>query len=63
METRTIKTDAGDLELIPATVDQLRGIARYWPMGLISSADGSGRFGLVFQRGVQEVHPRHGQRS
>jgi hypothetical protein len=32
-EPRTLKTNAGDLELVPATVDQLDGLYRYWPMG------------------------------
>src|SRR5437867_13064170 len=56
METRNIRTDAGALELIPATIDQLRGIAGYWPMELIGNSDGSDYFGLVFQHGDQEVH-------
>ena len=56
MESRTIRTDAGNLELIPATIDQLRGIPRYWPMELIGNPNTPGRFGLVFQHGDQEVH-------
>ena len=56
MGSRTIRTDAGNLDLIPATIDQLRGIVRYWPMGLVASPDAPGRFGMVFQRGEQEVH-------
>lgn len=53
---RTIRTDAGNLELVPATVAHLRGIARYWPMELIKIPQAADRFGLVFQRGAQEVH-------
>lgn len=56
MEARTIRTDAGQLDLIPATIDQVRCIARYWPMELIESPDSPGRYGLVFQRGDEEVH-------
>jgi hypothetical protein len=56
VESRVIRTDVGNLELTPATIDQLRGIARYWPMGLLRSPDTSGPFGLVFQRGAEEVH-------
>ena len=52
----SITTDAGTLELIPAATDQLRGIARYWPMELISMLDLPGHFGLVFQHGDKEVH-------
>jgi len=53
--SRRIHTVAGALELIPATIDQLRGVARYWPMELIDDPDGSGRYGLVFQHGDEEV--------
>ena len=56
METRNITTDAGALELTPAAVDQLRGIARYWPMEIIGNSDDPDHFGLVFQHGDQEVH-------
>ncbi len=56
MESRRISTDAGPLDLIPATGDQLRGIARYWPMGLVDFPDDPGCLGLVFQQGEQEVH-------
>lgn len=54
-QPRTIRTDSGALELIPATVDQLRGVARYWPMELVGAIDETGSFGLVFQKGDQEV--------
>ena len=56
VESRTIRTDVGNLDLIPATIDQLRGIARYWPMELVARPDAPGCFGLVFQRGGEEVH-------
>lgn len=56
VKSRTIRTDAGTLELVAATIDQLHGIARYWPMELVRTPDAPGRFGLVFQHGGQEVH-------
>jgi hypothetical protein len=56
MKVTTIKTDAGDLTLYPAEVDQLRGIARYWPMELICGPETPGRYRLVFQHGAEEVH-------
>lgn len=53
LEPRTLKTDAGNLELIPATLDQLEGLYRYWPMGIVDIF--TERDGLVFQRGDQEL--------
>jgi len=53
---RTIETEEGTLNLVPAKIDQLRDIARYWPMELVANPDSTGHFGLVFQRGDQEVH-------
>jgi len=53
---RTIQTNAGNLELVPVKNDQLGDMARYWPMGLVEIPDTPGQFGLVFQRGDQEVH-------
>src|SRR5262249_52943085 len=32
-----IRTEAGTLDLVPATVDELRAIARYWPMEIRSN--------------------------
>jgi hypothetical protein len=55
-ETKIIRTAAGTLELVPPTVDQLRGIAQYWPMELLSYKEGSPDFGLVFQHGDEEVY-------
>jgi hypothetical protein len=55
VNARSIATSAGALELVPAAVDELRGIARYWPMEIIGSANEPGHFGLVFQHGEQEV--------
>ncbi len=55
-ETKVIRTEAGTLELIPATLDQLRCIAGYWPMELLGYRDGPPDFGLVFQRGSKEVY-------
>lgn len=54
MEARTIRTAAGTLKLEPVTIDQLRGIASYWPMEVLAS-EGEG-YGLVFQHGDEEVH-------
>jgi hypothetical protein len=55
MEMRTIHTDAGDLELVAATVDHIKAIACYWPMEIVTG-QGPARYGLVFQRGEKEVH-------
>ena len=54
-KTKTIRTEAGTLELVPATIDQLRDIASYWPMELLTYQQGSPDFGLVFQHGNEEV--------
>lgn len=53
---RRIITDAGPLNLVPATNDQLREISGYWPMGLVAYLDVPGTFGLVVKRGNQEVY-------
>ncbi len=55
-EEKIIRTEAGILHLISATIDQLRGLARYWPMELLSYAEGSPDFGLVFQHGDEEIY-------
>jgi len=55
----TIKTKAGDFELVPAQLDQLRGLAHYWPMEVIQDKDTPGRYGLVFQH-VDEEEEVHG---
>jgi hypothetical protein len=55
MKSMTIKTDAGDLELVPATIDQLRGLAHYWPMELLQNVDPPGSYGLVFQHDEEEI--------
>ena len=54
-KTKVIRTEAGTLELVPGTIDQLRDIARYWPMDLVGYPEGSPDFGLVFQHGEEEV--------
>jgi hypothetical protein len=56
VEVRTIRTDSGALDLIPATTEELRGIARYWPMELVGPSDATGTLGLVFQHGDEEIH-------
>jgi hypothetical protein len=58
-EPRLIKTDAGPLELVPATIDDLRSIARYWPWEVFRDDEASGSYGgygLVFQHGTEEIH-------
>jgi len=52
---KIIPTVAGTLELVTASPDQLRGVARYWPMELITTTEDPERFALVFQRGEQEI--------
>ena len=52
-EPRTLKTDAGDLDLVPATLEELDGLYRYWPMGITDIS--TKRDGLVFQRGAEEL--------
>ena len=52
----TITTDAGTLDLIPATPDELRAVAAGWPMGLVYSQAESEPNGLVFQVGKQEAY-------
>jgi hypothetical protein len=56
IEPKTIRTDAGVLHLTPATIEELRGIVRYWPMELIGDTTRPDYFGLVFQHGDEEVH-------
>ncbi len=56
MKPMTLTTEAGQLELVPATIEQLRGLAHYWPMELIQDAATPGSYGLVFQHGDDEVH-------
>jgi hypothetical protein len=56
VESKVIKTDAGHLELISPTLDQISRIARYWPTGLLERPDAPGRFRLVFQRGDREQY-------
>ena len=51
----TIKTSSGNIDLVPATTEQLRGVDNYWPMGLFKRPDAQGHYGLVFQCGDQEV--------
>jgi hypothetical protein len=52
---KIIPTAAGTLELLTASPDHLRGVARYWPMELVTTTDDPERFALVFQRGEQEI--------
>jgi hypothetical protein len=51
-----INTDAGNLELVPATPDELKPVAAQWPMGVVfSKAEGQPN-GLIFQVGEQEAY-------
>src|SRR5215469_4674608 len=55
MEEFNINTDAGNLEIAPATADELKSVAAQWPMGVVfSQAEGQPN-GLVFQVGEQEA--------
>lgn len=56
MGPRTIRTNAGHLDLIPVTIEDLRGVTRCWPMELIANPDTADHFGIVFQRGDEEVY-------
>lgn len=50
-----ITTEAGNLELIPATQDELEGVAARWPMGVVFQQAEKGPYGLIFQVGEQEA--------
>jgi hypothetical protein len=50
-----ITTDAGTLELIPATQDELEGVAARWPMGVVFQQAEKEPYGLIFQVGEQEA--------
>ena len=54
-QTKIIATAAGTLDLIPASADQLRGIAHYWPLEVVTTTDDPDRYALVFQSGEREV--------
>lgn len=54
-DIRRIRTDVGVLELAPVTIDEVRSMARYWPMEVIADRDVPPHFGLVFQHGEHEV--------
>ena len=56
MEPRTIETGSGTLELIAATIGEIRGIARYWPLGILANDNDPDHLGLVFQHGDREMH-------
>ena len=51
-----INTDTGNLELTPATANELMSIAGQWPMGLSFSQAETEPNGLVFQVGEQEAY-------
>lgn len=55
MQTLNVKTEAGDLELAPATAEELKQVAAGWPMGLIFSQAENEPNGLVFQVGEEEA--------
>ena len=56
MKELNINTDAGDLELAPATLDELKTVAAQWPMGMVFGKAETQPNGLVFQVGEQEAY-------
>jgi hypothetical protein len=56
MEQFNITTDAGNLELAPATTDELKTIAAQWPMGIVAKQGDTDPWGLVFQVGDHEAY-------
>jgi len=55
MEELNINTVAGNLELAPATVDELKTVAAQWPMGVVFRQTETEPNGLIFQVGEQEA--------
>ncbi len=55
MEKLNINTKAGNLELPPATPDELRRVAARWPMGVVFRQAETEPNGLIFQVGEQEA--------
>jgi len=55
MQKLNIKTQAGNLELAPATPEALKAVAARWPMGVVFSQAETEPNGLVFQVGEQEA--------
>lgn len=51
-----INTDAGNLQLAPATLDELKSVALHWPMGMVFRQEENEPSGLVFQVGEQEAY-------
>lgn len=56
MEEINISTDAGNLQLAPATQDGLKAVAARWPMGMVFNQAEAEPNGLVFQVGEQEAY-------
>jgi hypothetical protein len=56
MKELVIHTDAGNLDLTPATPDELNHIAAEWPMGVILNEAEAEPNGLVFQIGKEEAY-------
>jgi len=50
-----IPTEAGTLELIPATHDEVEGVAARWPMGVVFQQAENEPYGLIFQVGEEEA--------
>ena len=55
MEKLNINTEAGNLELTPATPDDLKPVGARWPMGVVFSQAETEPNALVFQVGEQEA--------
>jgi hypothetical protein len=56
MEDPNINTEAGNLELVLATPDELKAVAAQWPMGMVFRQEESEPNGLIFQVGDQEAY-------
>jgi hypothetical protein len=56
MEKFNISTEAGTLELMPATPEELKAVAARWPMGMVFSQAETEPSGLIFQVGDQEAY-------
>ncbi|MBH0206130.1 MAG: hypothetical protein HP498_10025 [Nitrospira sp.] len=55
MESVNVITEAGNLELVSTTPDELKAVAAQWPMGLVFQQAEKEPYGLIFQVGEQEA--------
>jgi hypothetical protein len=56
MQTLNIRTDSGNLELTPATQEEVTSLAAGWPMGVAFSRAEAEPNGLIFQIGEEEAY-------